>query len=155
MADYGEIEDPFGDELNLLIRKVIKIWVRISQKSLEEFGLTPSQMQMMGAIIHLWLEKTESTQIILSQESNIDPMTTSTILRNLQKKGLITRKESETDTRARVVELTDEGLKLFKKAMAKIKLLYDKMVIEEINKEELKMKLNVLYDKLNKLNEQL
>jgi len=155
MIDYCKIDDPMGDELGLTIRKVLKLWQRIIQKCLDEYGLTSSQTELLGAIIHLNINKIEVTQIALSQETNIDPMTTSTILRNMQKKGLITRKESQTDTRARIVEITEHGYDLFSKAIKKIKDLYDQMALDESEKEALKLKLTKLFDTLNKLNEQL
>lgn len=155
MLDYSKIEDPFGDDLGLTVRKVMKLWQRITQKCLDEFGLTSSQTELLGAIIHLNINDIEVTQIALSQETNIDPMTTSTILRNMQKKGLITRKESQTDTRARIVEITEHGYDVFQKAVKKIKDLYGKMSFHDMEKEELKLRLMKLYETLNKLNEQL
>lgn len=155
MPDYCKIEDPFGDDLGLTIRKVLKLWQRITQKCLDEFGLTSSQTELLGAIIHLHMNNIEVTQIALSQETNIDPMTTSTILRNMQKKGLITRRESQTDTRARIVEITDHGYEVFLGAVEKIKNLYSEMFKEEAERDALKLRLAKLYETLIKINEQL
>lgn len=94
---------------------------------------------------------TEATQIILSQETEIDPMTTSTILRNLQKKGLISRRESTTDTRARIVEVTDAGAELFVRAITKVKEKQEKL-FENIDKEALKTHLQLLLNEMDKLN---
>ena len=44
-------------------------------------------------------------------------MTTSTVLRTLQIKGLLKRQEHSTDTRAKSVALTDEGKKVIKQAV--------------------------------------
>jgi DNA-binding MarR family transcriptional regulator len=57
------------------------------------------------------------TQIVLSAHTKIDPMTTSTVLRTLQKKGFIKRQEHLTDTRAKMVELTEEGKTIIKQAV--------------------------------------
>ena len=46
---------------------------------------------------------------MLSDHTKIDPMTTSTVLRTLQRKGLLERREHSTDTRAKTVALTKSG----------------------------------------------
>lgn len=155
MLDYTKIEDPFGDDFGSLVRKVIKLWQRTAQKCLDEFNLTPSQMELMAAIVHLTIHKVEPTQIALSLETNIDPMTTSTILRNLQKKGLITRKESKNDTRARIVELTEEGEIIFTHAVKKVKKLYDQMTNEDFDRERLRKRFQTIYENLNEIYNQL
>lgn len=146
---YGE-NNP-KEDIGYLIWQITKFWQRGKHKALDEFGLTSSQMEILGAIFHLTKEDKEITQILLSQETHIDPMTTSTILRNLQKKGLIDRKESEIDTRARVVELTAEGELLFDKAITKVKNIYDRL-FENIDVESLKNHLQILLRELNSFN---
>lgn len=79
-----------NEDVGYLIWRVSKYWQRGKHKILDEFGLTTSQMELLGAIYHMSIQQIEATQIILSQETEIDPMTTSTILRNLERKGLIT-----------------------------------------------------------------
>lgn len=118
VGNCNKLEDS-NDDIGYLIWKVSKYWQRGKLRLLGEFGLTGSQLELLGAIYHMSRENTEATQIILSQETGIDPMTTSTILRNLQKKGLISRRESATDTRARIVEVTKSGSELFERAIAK------------------------------------
>ena len=112
VGNCNKLEDS-NDDIGYLIWKVSKYWQRGKLRLLGEFGLTGSQLELLGAIYHMSRENIEATQIILSQETGIDPMTTSTILRNLQKKGLISRRESVTDTRARIVEVTKSGSELF------------------------------------------
>jgi MarR family transcriptional regulator, organic hydroperoxide resistance regulator len=70
----------------------------------------------------LWLSRKKESvmQIHLSTHSKIDPMTTSTVLRTLQKKGFVKRAEHERDTRAKTIGLTDEGLKVVKKAIKSV-----------------------------------
>ena len=74
----------------------------------------------MASIHWLTLHKKEVTQIVLSSHTKIDPMTTSTVLRTLQQKGLIQRQEHLTDTRAKTVGLTEEGKKIVKKAVVTV-----------------------------------
>lgn len=142
------------EDIGYLIWQVTKFWQRGKHRTLDEFGLTGSQMEILGAIYHLTKEQKDITQILLSQETNIDPMTTSTILRNLQKKGLIERKESETDTRARIVELTDAGAELFYKAIEKVKIIQDQL-FANVDVETLKKHLKILLRELENYNKQL
>lgn len=139
-----------NEEIGYLIWRVSKYWQRGKHKLLGEFGLTGSQLELLGAIYHMSKLEMEATQIVLSQETEIDPMTTSTILRNLQKKGLISRRESTTDTRARVVEVTDAGSELFEKAIAKVKEGQDSL-FENIDKESLKTQLQILLKEMDRL----
>ena len=139
-----------NDEVNFLIWQIMKIWARGKQKLLEEFGLTGSQMEILSAVYHLSQTEAEVTQITISNVTNIDPMTTSTILRNLQKKKLITRKASKTDTRARVVEITKEGESLLNQASQKINNSTE-AIFTKIDRETLKTQLRTLLDVLTEL----
>jgi DNA-binding MarR family transcriptional regulator len=98
-----------NDSSGFLLWQVTSLWQREIRKALEPFDLTHSQFVLLASMHWLTLEKKEVTQIILSQHTKIDPMTTSTVLRTLQRKGLIERKEHSTDTRAKTVALTQKG----------------------------------------------
>jgi len=140
-----------NDEIGYLIWRVSKIWQRGKHKLLDEFGLTGSQLELLGAIYHMQKENNqEATQIILSQVTDIDPMTTSTILRNLEKKGLISRRESTTDTRARIVEVTTAGSALFEKAIIKVKEGQE-MLFDNIDKNALRNQLQILLTEMERL----
>lgn len=139
-----------NEEVGYLIWRVSKFWQRGKHKILDEFGLTSSQMELLGAIYHMSRQQKEATQIALSQETDIDPMTTSTILRNLEKKRLISRRESETDTRARIVELTDAGRDLFERAITKVKS-EQALLFKNIDVEVLKVQLNILLQEMDRL----
>lgn len=138
-----------NSDIGFLIWRISKFWQRGKHRSLDEFGLTGPQLEILAALYHLSLHKSDVTQIDLSQEADVDPMTTSTILRNLQRKGLVDRKESQIDTRARNIELTNEGLLLFEKAIAKIKLTQEKLFVN-LDKEALRTQLQLLLAELDK-----
>ena len=140
-----------NDDISFLIWRIIKHWQRGKQKLLDEFGITGSQMELLGALCYMAENKIEATQIILSQETEIDPMTTSTILRNLQKKGLISRRESATDTRARIVEVTKSGSELFERAIAKVRE-GQSLLFENIDCEALKTQLQILLQEIERFN---
>jgi len=100
-----------------LLWQVTNLWQREIKKALEPYDLTHSQFVLMASIHWLTLHKQEVTQILLSSHTKIDPMTTSTVLRTLQTKGLLQRQEHLTDTRAKTVGLTDNGKKIIKQAV--------------------------------------
>lgn len=137
-----------NEDIGYLIWKIIKFWQRGKHRILDEYGITASQMEVMAAIYKRKYDHAEITQILLSQDTDIDPMTISTIIRNLQKKDLITRKESVTDTRARVVDLTESGNKLLQKAMDKVKKEHD-YLFRNVDQEILRTQLRILLDELN------
>lgn len=146
----NKLDNP-NDDVGYLIWRITKYWQRGKSKLLDEYGLTGPQLELMGAICHMSRLKIEATQILLSQETEIDPMTTSTVLRNLQKKGLINRRESTTDTRARIVELTEEGFELFIKAVSKVKESQDEL-FRNIDVNVLKTQLQSLLKEMDRLN---
>lgn len=103
-----------------LLWQVTNCWQRSIKKALEPFDLTHSQFVLLASIHWLRLHEQEVTQILLSTHTKIDPMTTSTVLRTLQKKGFVGRQEHATDTRAKTVELTEAGKKVVKKAVVAV-----------------------------------
>ncbi|NDW18892.1 MarR family transcriptional regulator [Dysgonomonas sp. 216] len=142
-----------GEEFGFLIWQIMKYWQRGKHRLLDEFGITASQMEILSAIYHLNQEGQEVPQILVSNMTNVDPMTTSTIMRNLQKKKLISRRASKNDTRARVVEITEKGADVLQRAMEKVKGSTAQL-LKEVDEEALKTQLRELLNALIKLNQQ-
>ena len=109
--------DKTEDSTGFLLWQVTNLWQRQIKKALVKYELTHSQFVLLTSIHWLTLDHQKVTQIVLSNHTKIDPMTTSTVLRTLQLRGLIRRKEHDTDTRAKTVELTEEGLRNIKQAI--------------------------------------
>jgi DNA-binding MarR family transcriptional regulator len=109
--------DKAEDSSGFLLWQVTNLWQREIKKALEKFDLTHSQFVLMASIYWLSLHKQDVTQVLLSSHTKIDPMTTSTVLRTLEKKALIKRQEHLTDTRAKNVALTESGQKIIKQAV--------------------------------------
>ncbi|BDA77379.1 putative HTH-type transcriptional regulator YdcH [Leptospira kobayashii] len=105
------------DSSGFLLWQVTNLWQREIKKALEKYDLTHSQYVLLASIHWLTLHNQDVTQVLLSSHTKIDPMTTSTVLRTLQTKGLIQRQEHLTDTRAKTVVLTDAGKKIIKQAV--------------------------------------
>nr|WP_319570200.1 MarR family transcriptional regulator [uncultured Draconibacterium sp.] len=108
------------DSSGFLLWQVTNLWQREIKKALEQYKITHSQYVLMASIHWLSIHNQEVTQIALSNHTKIDPMTTSTVLRTLQKKNYIKRQEHKTDTRAKIVELTKEGKEIIKKAVVTV-----------------------------------
>lgn len=125
-----------------LLWQVTNLWQREIKKALEQYGLTHSQFVLLASIHWLTLHKQEITQVVLSNHTKIDPMTTSTVLRTLQQRGLLQRQEHLTDTRAKTVGLTEEGKIIIKKA------------VKTVENFDIKF-FSILGDKLTELNEYL
>lgn len=122
------------DSTGFLLWQVTNFWQREIKKALKPYDLTHSQFVLMASIHWLTLNKHEVTQILLSMHTKIDPMTTSTVLRTLQKKGLILRPEHLTDTRAKSVGLTGNGKKIVKQAI-KIVETFDQAFFATLGKD--------------------
>lgn len=137
-------------DVDLLIGHVFKLWVRNRKQMLDEFKLTAPQYDVLSAIYHLSGIKEEIIQMDLSEITGIDPMTVSTILRNLEKNGMITRIRGTVDTRVVYIELTDRGKSFHGKAFSKISSCYDSLY-RSIDGKNLTGQLLVLTNELNKL----
>lgn len=108
------------DSSGFLLWQVTNLWQREIKKALEPYDLTHSQFVLMASIHWLTLKNELVTQIVLSTHTKIDPMTTSTVLRTLQTKGFVKRIEHPTDTRAKIVTITESGKEIIKKAVVSV-----------------------------------
>jgi MarR family transcriptional regulator, organic hydroperoxide resistance regulator len=105
-----------------LLWQVTNLWQREIKKALEKYDLTHSQFVLLASILWVSQQKEIVTQILLSAHTKIDPMTTSTVLRTLQTKGLLQRQEHPTDTRAKIIQLTANGQKIAKLAVKTVEV---------------------------------
>lgn len=134
-----------------LMWKVTKLLTKRKKMILEEFNLTCSQFDILAAIYQITLNKQGVIQIDLAEKAQIDPMTTSTVLRNLQKRGLIARERGLINTRIVEVSMTNTGHELYVLAQKKIGHM-QQMVYNHLDQQQLTSQLLLLTDKLNKLN---
>jgi DNA-binding MarR family transcriptional regulator len=138
------------ESTGFLLWQVTNLWQREIKKALEKYDLTHSQFVLLASIHWLTLDKQSVTQILLSNHTKIDPMTTSTVLRTLQSKGLIKRQEHETDTRAKTVGLTELGIKNIKQAINTVEQ-FDKLFFGSLDNEtkDFNGKLTILLENKN------
>ncbi|EMO54223.1 MarR family winged helix-turn-helix transcriptional regulator [Leptospira noguchii] len=135
------------DSSGFLLWQVTSLWQRGIQKVLSPLDLTHSQFVLLASMYWLQLHMENVTQVKLSRHTKIDPMTTSSVLRTLQSKKLILRREHSTDTRAKIVELTEVGKKVTQKAV-KLVETFDSNFFTSVDNEivDFNLKLNILIE---------
>jgi DNA-binding MarR family transcriptional regulator len=100
--------------LTIVVERKIK-------RELDKLDITHTQFIVLANIYRLSDNKKTLTQIDIANESKMDKMMVSKILRTLQTKELVTREEHTTDTRAKTILITQSGKALLKKAFEKVK----------------------------------
>ncbi|MHB1605773.1 MAG: MarR family winged helix-turn-helix transcriptional regulator [Leptospirales bacterium] len=102
-------EKEADNSTGFLIWELTMLWQRDFAAALKPHGLTQVQFVLLASI--LWLSDKEEcvTQVRRARYSKLDVMMTSQVLRSLELRGLILRRSHPTDTRARMLELTQSG----------------------------------------------
>ncbi len=103
-----------------LLNQLHLIWQRKVKNVLDPLNLTHTQFVLLASIAWLTNQKDDLTQVELASANNYDRMMVSKVLRTLQSKNLIERREHSTDTRAKVVTLTSKGKILLQTALTEV-----------------------------------
>jgi DNA-binding MarR family transcriptional regulator len=129
------------DHAGYLLWQVSMQWQLKMNRALEIEGITFTQFVVMAAL-H-WLSQSQKivVQVEIANHANIDKMMLSKILRHLEKEGMVKRTASETDTRAKEIEMTKKGIELFKKANKIVEKIDQKFFSKMEEKEEKLIKL--------------
>jgi DNA-binding MarR family transcriptional regulator len=115
--DKDFIVDDAEESSGFLLWQVTTLWQRGIKKALDRIDITHPQFVLLASLLWLSKHKDYVTQIDLSQHSKIDPMTTSTVIRTLERKELIKREAHLTDTRAKSILLTEKGIAITRRAV--------------------------------------
>lgn len=110
-------KDNSSESVGLSFIKVYNIWNRSIKETLKNVNLTHPQFIVLASLGYLSQNKEEVTQIEISKKADIDVMTISSIIKNLEASNLIVRKKSKKDSRAKVVNLTNKGQCVLNKAL--------------------------------------
>jgi DNA-binding MarR family transcriptional regulator len=115
-----EIEFQFkspNDSPGYLLGQLTMLWQRKQKKVLDPLDLTSTQFVLLASLG--WLSKNNNsvTQVDIANQANLDRMMVSKVLRTLEEKKFITRQEHEIDTRAKIIELTNEGKEVLQNAI--------------------------------------
>lgn len=108
------------DSPDYFLWQVYTEWQKGKNEIIAEYNITSAQMTLMTAIYWVIQSGHDNMQAIVANAAKMDKMTTSEVLKTLQKKGLVRRKKHALDTRAKVVELTEQGLEITVKALRKV-----------------------------------
>lgn len=109
-----------------LLGQLTLLWQRKLKKVLDPFNLTHTQFVLLAALGWLSGEQEHVTQVDIANQGNADRMMVSKVLRTLEEKQFIIRQEHPTDTRAKIIKLTNNGFKVLQKAL---------IVVENVDKE--------------------
>lgn len=141
------------ESIGLLFWQVSTLWQRAVKSVLRQFDLTHTQYVILAVIVELSESDIEITQKKISDFSMIDPMTVSSTLRLLEKKGLTQRIQSKVDSRANTICNTDNGLSVLKEAIKAVESVDISFFFETDNDTEVFQKL--LFQLKNKNNKNL
>jgi DNA-binding MarR family transcriptional regulator len=108
------------DSPGFLLAQVTMLWQRKQKRVLDPLNLTHTQFVLLSSLAWLSKENNAVTQVDIANLSNTDRMMVSKVLRKLEEKQFITRQEHQTDTRAKIIKLTQKGIEVLQKAIVKV-----------------------------------
>ena len=103
-----------------LLGNLTLIWQRQQKRILDPLNLTHTQFVLLAALGWLSRESDQVTQVDIARQGNADRMMVSKVLRTLEAKKFIQRQEHPTDTRAKVIRLTEKGSAILQKALVEV-----------------------------------
>ena len=121
------------DSPGFLLWRVSNVWQREQRQALQPFGITHTQFVALA--VASWFGRQEPvTQAQLSQLTGSDPMTTSQVVRALEKLGYFERAPHPDDTRAKVISVSATGRDVAARAMQVVEAT-DQAFFEELGDE--------------------
>lgn len=114
------VDSTFGyegpeDSPGLLLWQATTLWQRQIKSELDKHKMTHSQFVVLAVAGWLLEHATEVTQAGIVELSKLEKMTVSKALKELTQHGFVKRREHETDTRAKIVQVTAKGMQKIKK----------------------------------------
>jgi DNA-binding MarR family transcriptional regulator len=107
------------DSPGLLLWQVTNRWQAAQRAALRPFDLTHVQFVLLASLT--WLDNEGPvTQKQLAAHAATDPMMTSQVLRGLEGRGLIRRRQHPTDARAWALSVTKAGVALANRALVAV-----------------------------------
>ncbi len=100
-----------------LLWQVSTNWRRLIEAALAEIGLTHPQFVLLASLGWLHRNGSSVTQVELARHCRMDITMTSQILRLLEKKRYIERKQQGGNDRSKFPKVTDNGSRLIKQAI--------------------------------------
>ena len=109
LFETGSLGAP-ENAIGFVMWRIVIRYQREMDRALAAFDLT--NLQFMTLAMAAWLGRSREavTQTDLARFADIQPMQVSLMLKTLAAKGMITRRRSNLDTRAKSIEVTAAGL---------------------------------------------
>lgn len=117
-----------------LLWRVSLAWRGLIENALKEYGLTHPQFVVLAATAWLTQDNKHTTQIEIARAAGLDPNTLSQVIRGLEHKHLIKRKQW-LDERSKNPVLTEEGKKRLSLALPAVEKV-DVHFFSILNNEE-------------------
>jgi len=96
----------------VLLWQAVNRWQRGQRRALRDAGLSHLQVMLLASVTALAEQDEPVTQIMLARHARIDAMTTSQVLRALERKKLVRRADHPRDSRAFALRPTAAGRRL-------------------------------------------
>jgi DNA-binding MarR family transcriptional regulator len=103
----------------LLWRTTLR-WQRQIAATLAPYGLTHVQFVLLASTWWLNEHGEHPNQLAIARHAGTDVKMTSEVLRSLERKGLVERETDPSDTRAKLVRVTDDGRTLAPEVVAAV-----------------------------------
>ncbi len=126
-----EAASPFADQTDHLLRRGHQIAVGLFLDTCGAHDLTPLQYLLLC----LLATDGPQDQVTLGGAAALDRTTVAVVLRNLEQRGLVHRKVSPRDRRAKIVSLTRAGARLEDAARLDVELARSRLV-QPLTQEE-------------------
>lgn len=113
----------FRDSTAMQLRRAYMTIHRYAQAHFAQFGVTADQYVLLSVLA----EEDGVTQRELTNAISSDANTIGAMLRLLEEKGLVTRRQDRADARARIVQLSAKGRKLQKELVSSAEAIHGAM----------------------------
>ncbi|EGO9400005.1 MarR family winged helix-turn-helix transcriptional regulator [Enterococcus faecalis] len=132
---HSNYKEDSNGSVGLSFIKVYNCWYKEIKNRLKKIGITHPQFVVLASLGYLSQYKEEINQVDVAKQSDMDVMTVSTVIKNLEKQTLLRREVSLSDTRAKVVKLTPKGWELLNQALPIVETI-DKEFFGKLGSEE-------------------
>jgi DNA-binding MarR family transcriptional regulator len=124
-TDHQTLADLFANEtlgapenaVGFVLWRVVHRYVREIDRALAAADLTHLQFTVLAMTAWMARSGEPVTQVTLARFGDIHPMQVSQVLKTLEAKGLVARRRSVADTRAKCIEVTETGVGALRQAM--------------------------------------
>ncbi len=125
-----------SESTGFLLWKTTNLWQREIKRTLKKYDLTHTQFVVLASSYWLSQNNDSLTQVEIAEFIEIDKMMNSNVIRKLIEKKLLNRTEHKTDTRAKVIKLTEKGVETLKKAIVEVEQ-FDELFFGKISNKDL------------------